>query len=242
MRYTTRTYKKNPSWNPGWKLAIVIGGPPQARLGVCFPMEGDRWMVTLCGFHGDYAPDNDDEFLAYARTLDSPVVADAIENCEPLTDHASHRMAADQRRLVEKMTIVPAGWALLGDSVASFNPVYGQGMSSAALQAEALGATLDGYGAIDAEMTRRIHKGAGKAVTNAWMQSTGGDFAHPKTTGKKPPGTDLINRYMARLFVAQQRDAVVAEAFDAVGNLLAPPTSLMKPKIAWRVIRNGKRT
>jgi flavin-dependent dehydrogenase len=241
MRYTTRTYKKNPSFDPGWKLAIVIGGPPDSRLGVCFPMEGDRWMVTLAGFHGEFAPDDDAGFLAYARSLDSPAIADAIEANEPLTDYASHRLPSDQRRLVEKMQTVPAGWALMGDAVASFNPVYGQGMSSAALQAEALGNSLDGYGTIDAEMTRRIHKGAAKAVTNAWALSTGGDFAHPKTTGKKPPGTNLINRYISRVVVADQTDPVVAEAFDAVGNLLAPPSSLMKPKIMWRVLRNSKR-
>lgn len=240
MRYTTRVFKKSDV-APGGKLAIVIGAEPDRRLGVCFPMEGGRWMVTLAGYHGDHASNDDDGFLAYARTLPSDVVAQVIEGSEPIGDYRTHRLASNQRRLVEKMKEVPAGWALLGDSVASFNPVYGQGMSSASLQAEALGASLDAQPTVDPELTRRIHKGAAKAVTNAWMLSTGGDFAHPKTTGKRPPGTNLINRYMNRLVVADQHDAEVAKVFDKVGNLVAPVPSVLAPRIALRVMRHGKR-
>jgi 2-polyprenyl-6-methoxyphenol hydroxylase-like FAD-dependent oxidoreductase len=241
MRYTTRVYERTPDPARDFKLALIIGPNEDPILAACFPMERDRWMITLCGYHGDYAPSDDDGFLAYARRLPSPVIADLIEASKPISDYRTHRLPSNQRRLVEKMKTVPAGWALLGDAVASFNPVYGQGMSSSALQAEALGRSLDGYATIDAEMTRRIHKGAAKAVTNPWMLSTGGDFAHPKTTGKRPPGTKLLNRYAARVAVATHHDVAVAKAFSAVGNLVAAPTSLMTPKIAWRVLRGGKR-
>ena len=238
MRYTTRVFQKSAAFAPDWKLAILIA-PPGGPLAACFPIEGDRWMVTLCGYHGDHAPADDDGFLAYARTLPSPAVAELIENCKPVSDYRTHKLPSNQRRRVEKMKNVPAGWALLGDAVASFNPVYGQGMSSSALQAQALGASLDAADAIDAEMTRRIHKGAAKAVSNPWQLSTGGDFAHPKTTGKRPPGTNLINRYIARLTVANQVDPVTALQFDQVGNLMVSPTAVMKPRIVWRVIRHG---
>ncbi|MEY2418719.1 MAG: hypothetical protein QOG90_1399 [Actinomycetota bacterium] len=238
MRYTTRVYERAADPARDFKLAIVIS---QDRLAACFPMERDRWMITLCGYHGDHAESEDDAYLAYARSLPSHAIADVIASSKPISDYRTHRLPSNQRRLVEKMKSAPGGWALLGDAVASFNPVYGQGMSSAALQAEALGNALDGYDHVDAEMTFRIHKTAGKAVTNPWMLSTGGDFAHPKTTGKRPPGTKLLNRYMARAVVADQTDTVVAKQFDEVGNLMAPPTSMMSPKIAWRVLRNGRR-
>ena len=241
MRYTTRVFERTTDPARDFKLAIVIGAAPDARLAACFPMERDRWMITLCGYHGDHAEADDDAYLAYARSLPSQAVADIIATSKPIGEFRTHRLPSNQRRLVEKLKTVPAGWALLGDTVASFNPVYGQGMSSAALQAEALGNSLDAYPDVDAEMTRRIHKGAGKAVTNPWALSTGGDFAHPKTTGKRPPGTNLINRYIARVVVADQTDPVVAAAFDQVGNLMAPPSSLMKPAMLLRVLRNGRR-
>ena len=236
MRYTTRVYERTADPDRDFKLAIIIG---EDRLAACFPMERDRWMITLCGYHGDHAESEDDAYLAYAQSLPSPAIANIIETSKPISDYRTHRLPSNQRRLVEKMKLVPAGWALLGDAIASFNPVYGQGMSSAALQAEALGNSLDGYGSVDAEMTRRIHKGAAKAITYPWQLSTGGDFNHPKTTGKKPPGTNLINRYIARVVVADQRDPVVAAAFDQVGNLMAPPTSLMKPAMMLRIFLNS---
>jgi 2-polyprenyl-6-methoxyphenol hydroxylase-like FAD-dependent oxidoreductase len=237
MRYTTRVFKKNPDMARDWEIALVIGDPPDSRLAACFPMEGDRWMVTLCGYHGDHAPSDDAGFLAFAKQLPSQVIADVIERCEPIGDYRTHRMQASQRRRVDRLRAAPAGWALFGDAVSSFNPVYGQGMSSAALQAEALGHALDAHtSGVDAALTRRIHKGAIKATRNAWSVSTGGDFAHPKTTGKEPPGNKLINRYVDRVVKAAQTDVEVAKAIDAVGNLVANPESLMKPRILRRVL------
>jgi 2-polyprenyl-6-methoxyphenol hydroxylase-like FAD-dependent oxidoreductase len=236
MRYTTRVFARDGAPIEGRKVAIEIGGMPEARLGACFPMEGKRWMVTLCGYHGDHAPSDDDGFLAYAKSLPGEFVARVVATCKPLSDFRTHRLPTGQRRRVDKMTVVPAGWALLGDAVASFNPIYGQGMSCAALQARSLGDVVDGHGVVDAELTRKIHKGAIKATKDAWALSTGGDLAHPKTTGKRPPGSALITRYVNRAAVAAHSDPVVAAQFSSVGNLMAPVASMLSPKIARRVL------
>ncbi len=239
MRYTTRVYAKNPQMERDWEIALVLANPPKARLAAAFPLEGERWMVTLCGYHGDQAPQDDEGFLAFPRELPTPIIGDLIEQCEPLTDYRTHRLASNQRRSVEKMRRAPAGWAMLGDSICSFNPIYGQGMSSAALQAESLGAVLDAHSTVDADLTAAIHKGAAKAVSNAWRVSTGGDFALPQTTGKRPPGTKFLNWYVARAARASHSQPAVAKAISLVGHLVNPPQSMMSPAIAWRVLRHG---
>ena len=83
---------------------------------------------------------------------------------EPLGDAVTHRFPASQRRHVERLKRFPLGWVLLGDAIGSFNPIYGQGMTSAAMQASALGDALDRSRRIDARLTRRYFKAAGRIV------------------------------------------------------------------------------
>ena len=81
------------------------------------------------------------------------------------------------------------GLPVVGDAVASFNPIYGQGMSSAVQQAEAL-ATLLGEGRDRRDLTRR-HARAARAVADVpWRVATGADFLYAATQGRRPPGTD----------------------------------------------------
>jgi hypothetical protein len=69
----------------------------------------------------------------------------------------------------------------------------------------------------------------------------GEDFRFPQTTGPKPPGTDLVNRYVARLNRVSHHDEEVCAAFLRVMNLFEPPASLMRPRIAWQVLRGKTR-
>ena len=103
------------------------------------PSRGGRWIVTLAGVHGERPPSDDAGFLAFARTLPSPEIAELVESSVPLGPVVTRRLHSNQRRHVERMRRVPGGLVLLGDAVCSFNPSYGQGMTTATLQAEALG-------------------------------------------------------------------------------------------------------
>ena len=59
---------------------------------------------------------------------------------------ATHRLVSSKRRRYDKMRHLPAGFVAMGDAVASFNPVYGQGQSVAVLEAVELQACLARYG------------------------------------------------------------------------------------------------
>lgn len=235
MRYASRVFRRNPAQAREWDLGLVIAPPPGGRQGVFFPLEGDRWMITLAGFHGDQPPRDAEEFLAFARSLPSPEVAEIIETCEPLTDIVTHRLPSNQRRHVERLRRVPGGLVLLGDAVCSFNPVYGQGMSSATLQAEALGRTLDRAEALDDDFVRAFYRRVAKVVGPIWQMSTGADFAFPATTGPKPPGTDLINRHMARVLAATQISEEICQRFIEVTTLLRPARDLLTPAMMLKV-------
>ena len=226
---------------PDWKLALVISGPPSGRQAVVFPLEGDRWLVTLAGMHGERPPTDDAGFLAFARGLPSPEVADFLQTAAPLGPVVTHRMHSNQRRHVERMRRVPGGLIQLGDAVCSFNPTYGQGMSTAALQAEALGRTLDRVRTLDARFVRAFYRRASKAITPAWQLTTGADFALPATVGPKAPGTDLLNRYMPHVFRASQVSPQVALRVIEVTSLMRRPQSLLTPRMLVAVVGSSRR-
>jgi 2-polyprenyl-6-methoxyphenol hydroxylase-like FAD-dependent oxidoreductase len=242
MGYASRLYRRTPGRVPEKSWYVTIGDVPESkRFGVAFPIDGERWIVTLAGMHGDHAPTDDDGFLGWAKTLPTTDIADLIESEEPLGPIVTHRLPSDQWRHFEKVKHHPAGLIAIGDAICSFNPIYGQGMSSAAQQAAALAATIDRLGIDAADLPAVFYKAAAKVIANPWAIAAGGDFSYPETVGAKPPMVNMLNRYVKRVVIAAQHDPVVGTALWDVMNLLAPPPSLMKPPIMLRVMRASRR-
>jgi 2-polyprenyl-6-methoxyphenol hydroxylase-like FAD-dependent oxidoreductase len=241
VRYVSRTYRRGGLPVRDWKAAALIGGPATKQQIMLMPMEDDRWIMVLIGFNGVVPPTEHDGMLAMARSFESPAAAEVMAVSEPLTPPVTHRFPANQRRHVEKMRRFPLGWVPLGDAVCSFDPIYGQGMSSAAQQAEALGAALDRAGAVDRRFARRYLKAAGKVVATPWSIAVGGDFAFDGTTGDKPFGTDLLNRYTRRVTIAGQHDDAVVLRFNEVVSMVRRPESLLAPLFVLRVLWASRR-
>lgn len=240
VTYCGLDVRRHQSDLDGATFAVVQNSPALARIGVALPAEGDRWKLILGGYFGDAAPLDRDGLRAFAASLPDPALHDLLDN-EWLTEPVHHRFPSSQRRHWDKVRRLPGGFAVVGDGVASFNPIYGQGMSSAALQAEALGAAIDRHG-IGPRGSRAIGQATGKVVANPWQVAAGSDFIYRETTGPKPPGTDLVNRYLARVFVAAAHDEVVHVALARVQHLLAPPSTLFAPSIVRRVrVANRRR-
>lgn len=130
---------------------------------------------------------------------------------------------------------------LLGDAVCSFNPTYGQGMSTAALQAEALGEARDRVPSVDARFVKAFYRRAAQAITPAWQLTTGADFALPATSGRKAPGTNPLNRYMPYVFRASQVSEKVALRVIKVASLLRAPATLVTPGMIAAVLRASRR-
>jgi 2-polyprenyl-6-methoxyphenol hydroxylase-like FAD-dependent oxidoreductase len=239
--YATRIYRRDPHdpQSRTWTL-FTPEAPHESRFGGMFPIEGERWIVSLGGWAGDHCPTDEAGFLAYARSLPIPEIAEVVARAEPLTPIGAYKFSSSLRRHYERLRDFPAGYLVLGDAICSFNPTYGQGMTSAAMQAQALDELLRECGGRLEGLAPRFFKRAARVVETPWQLAVGEDFRFPQTRGPKPAGVDLLNRYVALVHRATTVDPAVTEAFLRVMNLLAPPASLMAPGVMLRVLRANR--
>lgn len=249
--YASRIYRRPSDLPLHWKLLIVNPTPPhEKRSGYVFPIEDDCWMVSLMGLLRDYPPDDEAGFLEYARNLPEPSLYEAIKEAEPLTPIVTYKYAANRWRHYERMARLPEGFVILGDAVCSFDPVYGQGMSVAALEAKVLDACLrdqqrQGTRNDLAGFPQQFQQAIVKAVKVPWMLATGEDFRYPETEGKRPLGMNLLHWYTRQVNELTASNPMVAGRFYQVLHLLKPPALLFSPRVVYAVLRkqitSGKR-
>jgi 2-polyprenyl-6-methoxyphenol hydroxylase-like FAD-dependent oxidoreductase len=216
---------------------IVVGSAPQSkRIGGAVAAEGNRWVVTLGGCLGDHPPTDLPAWREFAASLATDDVANLVRDREPHGPIATYRFTSNRHRHYERLRRFPAGFLIIGDAYCSFNPIYGQGMSVALIEARALDDVL---GAGDDDLAARFFAKANAVVANPWAITTGEDYRYPEVEGTRPRGFGLICRYMQRAHRAAARDPVILRRFFEVASLLAPPTAMMSPGIAWRVLVGG---
>lgn len=232
LTYTTRLFKRCPSDLGGDKIVAIPPTPEGKRGGVMVAQGGDLWMVTLFGHFGNQAPEDLDGFVRYAKDLPASYIYDVIRNADPVGDASFIRFPASTRRRYEKLRHFPESYLVFGDAICSFNPIYGQGMSVAALQAIELRGQLAND---DTNLAMRFFKKAAKVIDYPWNIAVGSDLRMPEATGPRGLGVNLINWYMAKLHRCAHHDAQAALAFIRVAQLLAAPDSLMRPAMLWRV-------
>ena len=231
VTYSTVRITRPPDARRG---VLIAPEPRRPRGAAMLPVEDDRWEVLLQGLHGERAPVDREQFLNWADTLPLADVATQLRTREWISEIQRYPFPASVRRHYHALSRFPDGLVVTGDAIASFNPVYGQGMSVAALDALALHHELPaGVSGLGPRMFERV----AHTVQEAWRTAVGNDFIFEQTTGPEPFATDLLNRYAGRLVARAHDDGALTEAFLRVFRLERPATSLLHPRILWRVFR-----
>ncbi|MET8767299.1 FAD-dependent monooxygenase [Streptomyces sp. NPDC004658] len=205
------------------------------RGGVVVPIEGDRWLVTLSGTRGGEPSADPDAFEHFALTaLKDPVIGRLLTRAKPLTDPVTTRSTANRRRFYEKARTWPEGFAVLGDAVAGYNPVYGHGLSVAAQSALALGRTLDRYGPTAPGTARRIQRAVARPVGNAWNLAVGQDAYYPGAAPQPPtPVERLLTAYVDKAVAAGSENPHALRGLLDVMSLRTPAARLFAPDMLW---------
>lgn len=233
LSYTTREFRRLPEHAQGHSPIVILTSFNNRRAAAMLAVEGDRWIVTLAGFLGDAAPADLEGFIEYARSLNAPDCYDIIKNAQPIGEASQFKYPASQRRYFEKLPRFPEGLVVVGDALCSFNPIYGQGMTTAANEAGLIGKCLkDGLPGIG----QRFFRQASPMLDSPWSIAAGSDLAFPEVEGKRAPAMRMVGKYLDWLLKASAKDNNLNIAFQRVTNLIDPPASLFRPSIVLRVL------
>ncbi|MCT2586812.1 FAD-binding monooxygenase [Actinophytocola sp. S1-96] len=237
LSYTTRTFRLPDESILNGDLSINPVASPEFPRGAFFSrIENGLCKLSLTGMLGDSAPTDSDGFLEWTKTLPVPDVYEVVRDAEPQDDATTFHYPASVRRRYERLKRFPAGFLVLGDAACSFNPVYGQGMTVAALESLVLRDHLR-EGVPD---PLRFFKDIAGVIDAPWEISTGGDLGFPEVDGKRGAKVKMANAYMAKMQAAATVDGRITRTFMRVAGLVDPPQALMSPRMIARVLRNAR--
>jgi 2-polyprenyl-6-methoxyphenol hydroxylase-like FAD-dependent oxidoreductase len=238
--YASRLYRPAKGFKADWNALYIQQAPPaDPRGGLVIPVEGGRWLVSLVGGDGDYPPTDEAGFLAFARSLRSPALYEAIAGAEPLTSIAGQRATENRLRHYDRLGRFPDGVVAVGDAACAFNPVYAQGMTAAALGAEVLDRWLRAGSSHRLPGRGRVfQRRLARATAAAWRLAAGADSRFRTVEG--PPQSRvarLTGCYIAGVMRAATRQPWVRRRLEEVLHLLRPPAALLGPgvlaRLAW---------
>jgi 2-polyprenyl-6-methoxyphenol hydroxylase-like FAD-dependent oxidoreductase len=243
LSYATAYFEREPQHAPDI-AALIFAATPQLPLpGVLIAQEPGmdgvpRWVVTLGGYGADAPVPTLDGLRERARRMGDAALVRVVHEARVLGPVTRYAFPHSQRRHYERLARFPQRYLVMGDAIASFNPIYGQGMTVAACEAlalrRALGTGFDG-------LHRRFFKAASRVVDVPWQLAVGADLAIPSVPGPRPAAVRFVNAYLARLFDVAPHDPAVAAAFMKVAHLVSPPPTIFAPGIVARVLWGGRR-
>ncbi|BAU12392.1 hypothetical protein LEP3755_29210 [Leptolyngbya sp. NIES-3755] len=236
--YVARIYQPPADRSIDWKMVFMPAAPPQRhRGGAIFPIEGDRWIISLAGGDRDYPPTNEAGFLAFARTLPSPIIADMIERSTPLTPIYAYYGNENRLRQYDQCSL-PTHLIVVGHAACSLNPTYGQAMTVAALEAMTVDRFFQHHAIRNLDtQTHQLQQQLAKAHQEAWSAAIGMDYRYQSTQSQSINATTrFVNWYWEQLMALSLDRASVFRTFLEVLHLIKPSIVLFRPAILVPVL------
>lgn len=234
--YASMIFGKLATGDSNWHSLLIYPKPPkQSRGGTISPIEGGRHLVTLLGYGIEPLPSDHPSFLQYAKNLDQPDLYEAIKTAVPESGIQIYRFPAFRRYHYDKLNQFPAGLLVMGDSFCRIDPVFAQGMSIAAMEAEVLRKMLKTFKTKE-KLTKEFHRNISKIIDIPWLIALTEDFRFRHTSGKKPIGLSILQKYVKNVVLACSHNEKIYRQFMKVLHLKAHPVSLFKPAILYGVI------
>ena len=233
VAYASRIIRLTPEGTEraGYLVGGDIKGIPRGIL--LLAVEDGQHMLTLTGSGPENRPPADEAgFTDFLATAAPPDIIQAVLAAESLGAVASYRFPTSTWRHYERLRRFPEGLLVTGDALSCLNPLYAQGLTVAAMEAAALRRCL-ARGRHD--LSRRFFAAAASVVAGPWQMTASGDLPE----GSRTTAARLQAALMSRVTTAATRDGAVAVQLGRVIAMLDPPTSFMRPRVLWGVLKNG---
>jgi 2-polyprenyl-6-methoxyphenol hydroxylase-like FAD-dependent oxidoreductase len=222
-----------------WKFVLTLPDPPQvAWHGVMVPTEDGRWIIAIADHSATTWIETWDAFLGASRSLITPTLSNVLRYARPPDGIRHYRLTVNTWKHFERLPRLPRGVLPVADAFCRFNPIHGQGMSSAAKQARLLQDVLyraaaepDPIAALQTEFMAEV----ASVLETPWTMSTSADLAFPQTRGERPDNFAEARQFEGALFRAAVADPVVHRAMVEVAQLLHPQSRLQEPDIMRRI-------
>jgi 2-polyprenyl-6-methoxyphenol hydroxylase-like FAD-dependent oxidoreductase len=239
ITYSTAVVEIPPDATAEWKLLLTLPDPPHLALhALMVPTEDRRWIIAIADHNATARIETWDTFLEASRSLITPTIYNALRYAQPPEGIRHYRFPVSTWKHFERLPQLPRGVLPVADAFCRFNPIHGQGMSSAAKQALLLQDVLyraaadpDPIAAAQAGFTAEVVS----VLETPWTMSTSADLAFPQTRGERPDNFAEARESEAALFRAAVADPVVHRAMIEVGQLLQPHQRLREPDIIRRI-------
>jgi 2-polyprenyl-6-methoxyphenol hydroxylase-like FAD-dependent oxidoreductase len=237
LRYATVMFEIPPSAPRDWRAVLHRPTAQSGRGGLLVPVENNYWQVNLTGMHGEPMPESVGDFIAFAKTLRTQTIYDAIEGAVPFGPIHRFGFPCSIRRRFEALDGFPDCLLPLGDVICRFNPAFGQGMSVAAQEVGALKRLIEAR-TLDAEPLKGLAQPFFAAIQSflaAPWAAAENDFIYEKTRGQRPSDFHQRSKFSFALQRVAAEDATVHQIMSEVTHLMKPSSTLRDPHIVSRV-------
>ena len=237
LAYVTAELRFDPACAPPRESMLIYPRAPQLpRGGTLVPLEDDRWLATFFGYHGDHPPMQVDALRSWAETLARPELAEIMRRAEVVGPLRRYKLPRQLRRRYDKLRRRPEGFVVVGDAACGFDPVFGQGMTVAAMQAVALRDCV----ARGSHTAGALQRAVARVSDAPWRMATMESQRWPQARGYRPRGADALLRVLDRYYEVAASDPQMHRAFLEVMHLEKPLGSLLRPKIVYKLLRGER--
>jgi 2-polyprenyl-6-methoxyphenol hydroxylase-like FAD-dependent oxidoreductase len=215
-------------------LILVFPEPGRPTMFGLVENENNSWMFAVGAMAGLEPPRQRTDMIEFVADFAPAHALDAIRTAEPLSKICHYRVPSNRWRRYDKMRRFPGGFLVVGDAICSFNPIYGQGMTVAAIESLVL---QDCLARGERDLSRRFFRAATKKIAMAWQTAVGSDLALPEVAGHRPLSMRISNAYLNWVLTATETDPAVAGQFMRVTGMIDPPSRLLRPGFVARVAK-----